>query len=269
VRLDQTAGFRGTAPSAVSPTFQERGLVDRPAGPLAESAIGADDRVPVSDPENLPWRVVCALRITGQTGSVIPGTGWLAGPRTVITAGHCVFDRIALAGFAHQIVVTPGLNSGVAPFGQVTATKFKTLQQWADSADPEFDIGGITLDTDLGTLVGFFSAAARQPSELESRLAHVAGYPQDPGAGVRQFHHFNRIVSGTNRRLFYETDTSRGQSGAPVWVLESNGGTPLVVGVHTYGVEKTPPELPPCNSATLINDSLVAQIAAWVEEDLG
>lgn len=263
---DHTPGDRGTAPSAPSPTFQERGVRDRPDGGL-ESVIGNDDRVRVPDPQNLPWRMVCALTIVAQNGGTVPGTGWLAGPRTIITAGHCVFDPATLLGFATSILVTPGRNGGSMPFGQVAATRFRTLQPWIDSADPNFDIGAISLDTSLGNQVGFFSAAARPASQLQTRLAHISGYPENPGSGVEQFHHRNRITSIASQRLFYDVDTSEGQSGAPVWVLDVDGGPPIVVGVHTYGNEKTPPDLQPANSATLVNPAILAQIKAWIAED--
>ena len=257
-------GFRGTARSAPSPTFLERGVHDVVA---LESTGSQDDRVSVPDPENAPWRMVCALTITGQVGGRVPGTGWLAGPRTVITAGHCVFDEATLEGLAQSIMVTPGLSGGTRPFGAVTATRFRTLPEWRASADPDFDLGAISLDESLGSRVGFFTAAALTGAELEKRLAHLSGYPEFPGNGLQQFHHRNRILAATDRRLFYATDSSQGQSGAPVWVLESDGGTPRVVGVHTYGFERTPPGMPESNSGTLINGAILDQIAAWVEED--
>ena len=80
---DRTPGYQGTAPSAPSPTFQERGTRDRPVVAL-ESVLGPDDRVQVPDPENAPWRMVCALTIVSRNGGTQPGTGWLAGPRTVM-----------------------------------------------------------------------------------------------------------------------------------------------------------------------------------------
>jgi len=263
---DRTPGFQGTAPTAPSPTFQARGTRDRPLVAL-ESVIGTDDRVEVPDPQNAPWRMVCALNIVAQNGGTLPGTGWLAGPRTVITAGHCVFDPATLLGFALSIDVTPGRNGASMPFGQVTATRFRTLQPWFDSQDPDFDIGAISLDTNLGNQVGFFPAEARPAGELQEHLAHISGYPRNPGHGVAQFHHRNRITSLTDRRLFYDVDTSEGQSGAPVWVLDVDGGSPIVVGVHTYGDERTPPALQPANSATLVNPAILAQIRAWIAED--
>jgi glutamyl endopeptidase len=257
-------GFAGSGPDTVSPTFRRRGVRERPD---AESTGPKDDREPVNDTHNRPWRMVCALTITGQSGGTVPGTGWLVGPRTVITAGHCLFDPVKLDGAAVSVRVTPGMNGGAMPFGQFSASRFRTLPSWEASGDPDFDLGAMRLEASPGNAVGFFAMAALAAADLESKLAHVSGYPHLGGSNVRQFHHRNRIVTASRRRLFYETDTSEGQSGAPVWILEADGGTPKVVGVHTYGFDKSPPGLPPSNSATLVTTEVLAQIERWVEED--
>jgi V8-like Glu-specific endopeptidase len=211
--------------------------------------------------------MVCELTIFGQTGGRITGTGWLAGPRTIITAGHCVFDRQTLLGFALSVVATPGRNEGTFPFRQINSIGVKTLQQWIDTSDVEFDIGAITLEEPIGNETGFFAAAARPADQLRTRLANVSGYPLSPGGGIQQFHSRNRINALTARRLFYEVDTSEGQSGAPVWILDVDAGEPIVVGVHTYNNDRTPPAFQPANSATLITPAILDQIRQWVAED--
>src|SRR4051794_24962558 len=58
-----------------------------------ESVIGRDERQRVLDTDLTPWRKICSLQMRGALGSGVIGTGWLVGPRTVITAGHCVFSH--------------------------------------------------------------------------------------------------------------------------------------------------------------------------------
>jgi glutamyl endopeptidase len=211
--------------------------------------------------------MVCALEIVGRNGLTMPGTGWLVGPRTVITAGHCVFDGPNLGGFAARIAVTPGRKGATGPVNTIPAITFRTLQQWIDTANPEFDIASITLASDVGTQLGVFGVAARSPENLKTHFAHVSGYPRDRGDGAVQFHDRQPITGTTARRLFYAADTSLGQSGAPVWIVDVAGGTPLVVGIHTYGTERTPAELQPANSATLITAEVRGQIQEWLELD--
>src|SRR4051812_15241614 len=57
-----------------------------------ETVIGQDDRTRILETHLPPWRMICALEMETTFGSFI-GTGWFAGPKTLITAGHCVFDN--------------------------------------------------------------------------------------------------------------------------------------------------------------------------------
>src|SRR5882672_823815 len=56
-----------------------------------EIVIGDDDRRAVPEPTQSPWRHICALRIVSASGKEYVGTGWFAGPYTILTAGHCVY----------------------------------------------------------------------------------------------------------------------------------------------------------------------------------
>ncbi|WP_219620585.1 hypothetical protein, partial [Klebsiella pneumoniae] len=51
---------------------------------------GFDRRSRVLDTNSDPWRKICALEITATDDEQMIGTGWIAGPRLIITAGHCV-----------------------------------------------------------------------------------------------------------------------------------------------------------------------------------
>lgn len=260
----KSQGFAGGRPRGVSKTFQDR-ATSLPQG--LESVIGDDDRVPVDDVTTFPWRMVCALQITGRNGLTVPGTGWLAGPSTVITAGHCVFDALGLGGLADHIIVFPGRQTLQPPLA-VAASNFRPHARWRDFGDLEFDIAAIKLPSSLGSELGFFAASAREPAHLRAHVAHVSGYPQVPGNGEQQFHSRQSVTAVLDRRLFYTVDTSEGQSGAPVWIVDVDGGPPQVVGVHTYGNNETPLNLRPANSATLINPEILQQILDWAGEDV-
>lgn len=60
-----------------------------------ETVCGSDDRVQISPATAVPWRWNCELIITMANGSTARGTGWLIGPRTVMTAGHVVYSAAA------------------------------------------------------------------------------------------------------------------------------------------------------------------------------
>jgi V8-like Glu-specific endopeptidase len=247
------------------------------AGPLRGAAVRAgietiigptDDRVRVLDTELAPWRMICALRMRGQSGAGAIGTGWFVGPRTLLTAGHCVYSTQFFGGWASSIEVSPGRSGAAFPYRTVRSTRFSSVNRWVQSQDPDFDIGCIHLDEPFGNEVGWFGVGALAPDELEGYLVNVSGYPGDRGGGTEQYHHKNRILRVTERRLFYDVDTFGGQSGAPVWIHETDTAPPLAVGIHAYGVGAAADGLE-ANSAPRIIPEVLEQIRTWVEADGG
>ncbi len=272
-----TPGASGTATEEVSRSLEHLVTTGKsgPIRPPFESVIGVDERVRILETDLYPWRMICALRMRGPTGAGAIGTGWFIGPRTVVTAGHCVFSNYFFGGWASTIEVIPGRNGNgnkAKPFGSVTSSRFSSLDRWTEAEDPDFDIGCIHLDEDkaIGTKVGWFSIAALPPEELQSYMVNVSGYPSDRGAGTEQYHHRNRVLQVTERRLFYEVDTYGGQSGAPVWIHEHEGASPIAVGIHAYGIGGTPQNLGvTANSAPRIIPEVLSKLEEWVAMDGG
>jgi glutamyl endopeptidase len=251
------------------------GKSDRPLRPSdegglgLETVLGLDERSRILETEQAPWRMVCALEIEGPWGAFV-GTGWFAGPRTLVTAGHCVYDRNQMGGWADKITVAPGRDGDEKPFGSFEADRFSTVDQWTQSQNPDFDIAAIHLARPLGEEHGWFAVGALTDEELKGYLVNVSGYPAEPGGGAQQWWARNRIREVTPRRIFYDVDTSGGQSGGPAYVYEREGVPPLVVGIHAYGVGGTPGSIPMrVNSAPRIIPEVVQQIQAWVAEDGG
>ncbi|GAB2586455.1 hypothetical protein Aab01nite_51550 [Paractinoplanes abujensis] len=277
-----TTGSTGTEPD--EPSRSAAVLVGKgKSAPLrraaiAETVIGpTDERVRIFDTHLSPWRMICSLRLTGPSGAGAIGTGWFIGPRTVLTAGHCVFSNHFFGGWASQIQVIPGRNGPgdspiSTPFGRVSSTNFSSVSQWVETEDPDYDIGCVHLaeDQDLGNQVGWFSLAAPSADDLAGFLVNISGYPADRGAGQEQYFARNRVLRVTERRIFYEVDTFGGQSGAPVWIHEDENAPPRAVGVHAYGTGGTPTDLGiTANSAPRITPEVLETLAEWVRQDGG
>lgn len=268
------AGREGDAPDAKSRAaehFLVRGTSEQPiARPqnIFESVLGdVDRRKQILETELTPWRMICSLDITSQQGFGYVGTGWFAGPRTVITAGHCVYDPVELGGWARQIKVIPGRNGEtVTPFGSAVSSNFSTTDRWLEAQDADFDYAAIHLDQDLGTAVGSFGIGALPDADLQNRLVNVSGYPLIPGDGMSQYFHANRVKALTPRRLFYDVDTYGGQSGAPVWAYLDDSDKPVVVGIHAYGVGGVPVGLNVvANSGPRILPEVMEVIREWLQ----
>jgi glutamyl endopeptidase len=170
--------------------------------------------------------------------------------------------------------VIPGLRGAGAdpdlkPYGSVTSDRMSSVDRWTEHEDADFDMGCIHLDEPLGETVGWFGLASMTPEELRGSAVNVSGYPADRGMGNEQYHAANRVLSVTDRRLFYEVDTFGGQSGAPVWI-QADGDVPIAVGIHAYGTGGTPSTLGiVANSAPRIIPEVLEQLKAWVEQDGG
>ncbi len=247
---------------------QDKPLVPATGGGLRlETIIGLDERTRILDTQDAPWRMICGLAIQGPWGDFV-GTGWLAGPRTIITAGHCVYDAKQMGGWAKKIVISPGRNDNELPYQSIESDKFSTTDVWLSKQDPDFDMAAIHLSAPIGDTVGWFQVGSFTDDQLVSYMVNVSGYPADRGDGKEQWWAKNRVRAVTPRRVFYEVDTMGGQSGAPVFIYEAENTPPIVVGIHAYGTGGTPTNIPyQVNSAPRIIPEVVKQIQAWIDQD--
>jgi glutamyl endopeptidase len=232
-----------------------------------ETVIGEDERVEITDADKYPWRMIAALRLIPRPPftSAYIGTGWFIGPKTLVTAGHCVYSQTDFGGWIGTIEVSPGRRGSNFPFGTAKATRFSALTVWQTTSNPDFDIGCIHLDEPLGNTVGFFKLASLDDAQLEHALLNISGYPRDRDSGRRQYFHANRALKTSARRIYYDIDTYGGQSGSPVWMQEAQGTEPIAVGVHAYGTGGTAQSLGiTANSGPRLVPEVIATIQEWL-----
>jgi V8-like Glu-specific endopeptidase len=276
----ETRGSPGATPSGPSAAAEDLlvfGKSDKRMRATAvrvgnETVLGTDERVRISDTEKLPWRMVAGLRLVPKPPftSTYIGTGWFIGPKTLLTAGHCVFSESDFGGWIGSIDVSPGRNGTKLPYGTVTATRFSALNVWQASANADFDMGCIHLDEALGAKVGYFKVASMSDSDLEGALLNISGYPADRGNGEQQYFHANRVLRTSARRIYYDIDTYGGQSGSPVWHQSDPQSEPIAVAVHAYGVGGTASNLGiVANSGPRLTPEVVETIKQWIAADGG
>ena len=184
-----------------------------------ETVHGPDNRIRVMQTDQYPYRVNASLLITARDGSQWIGTGWFISPRTLITAGHCVYIKNSgipnRDGWVRTIQVMPGRNESTLPFGSATSSHFWTVKGWADSGDENYDYGAIIIPTPLGATVGTLGFAAYADGELANTVANVTGYPGDKPPGTL-WYDTKTLATVTPTKVFYDIDTAGGQSGAAV-----------------------------------------------------
>lgn len=194
--------------------------------------LGQDNRQPSPNLRQPPWRLICHLVMTDAQGREFAGTGWLAGPSTVLTAAHNLYSS-AHGYAAASVTVIPGRDGNTAPWGSLTSTSFATLDLWRQTSRAEVDIGVIWLPQALGQSLGYFGFQALDDAVLLHHAVYTAGYPEDRPWGT-QWYDQSTIHRVDANLIAYGLDTIPGQSGSPVFALDA-AGNPVAVGVHAYG----------------------------------
>jgi glutamyl endopeptidase len=226
-----------------------------PHGQIGEIIIGEDKRVRVDNTVTFPWRAICSLRITAQNNTTWAGTGWLVGPRTVITAGHCVFLHDQ-GGWVKSIEVIPGMNGAQRPYSAATSSDFRSVQGWTQAKNRHHDYGAIILPPTkrLGDATGYLGFAVRDDQYLANALLNLSGYPVDKVSGSEQWFSALNPKAISSSVIAYDTDLFGGQSGAPLWAKV--GEARYCVGIHTNGHTTG-------NSATRITTPVFNNIQSW------
>jgi V8-like Glu-specific endopeptidase len=226
---------------------------------VLEAVIGNDDRVKVAKAmlSANPWRQICSLRIKSKSGQVYAGTAWFIGPKTLATAGHCVYLQKD-GGWAASIEVIPARFGDSTPFGTLESKRFSAVDGWTVQNLRDFDYGVIHLDSSsVGQQVGNFEVQSFPDALLTNVVAKVSGYPADREQAKFQYFHERPIQTLTPTRISYDIDTFGGQSGSPIWEDTAEHGV-VAIGIHTNAGLSS-------NSGTRINDDVIDNLISWLE----
>ncbi|MEO1611488.1 MAG: trypsin-like peptidase domain-containing protein [Pseudomonadota bacterium] len=179
-----------------------------------------------------PWRAVCHMEIAYSGGGTATGTGWLAGPDTVITAGHNVFSAKGF-GWASEITVYPGRSGASKPW-KVSGSQVDALRGWHERLDVASDLGMVRLSAPAhGQDSDWFGVLEISDQDLADKpKVYSIGYPGS-AQGTQWFDH-GPIVGHDNNFIHHRLDTMPGNSGGPI-VIQVGDGLWRVIGVHVYG----------------------------------
>lgn len=258
---------RTTLKDIAEMTFGRRKAFKRAnAGVLGIAAAAALTRQQVSsqDISRTPWRNICDLRITANDGTRHTGTAWFISPRTLVTAGHCLFvvnpDR-PVHGMVRSVRVMPARRGEIdeddSLFGwaEVDREDLVVHPRW-EQGDLDFDYGAIKLREPLPGLESVndkFNYAHFGDQDLQQSMPTLSGYPDGVPEGTQWFE-INRIMQVTSHRLFYTMNTEQGQSGSPVFFQDGNEN--IACAIHNFGDESL-------NSGVRINAEVVEQLNEW------
>ena len=241
-----------------------------------ETVFAPDDRSLISFPSTLtfPWSSICKLLITANDGTKWMGSGSIIGPGQdghgyhVLTAGHCLYDHDH-GGWATSVIVIPGYDGAqtevykAKPFYQAFVTGARTYTGWTTYADHRYDLAVCTLDRNIGDFTGWMGRAT-YPSDdpIYTGVLNTAGYPSDLDEGLRMYYDsdMGRVADEYNH--WYYMDTYGGQSGSPVWHINSTTSERNILTVHAYGDDGSG-----SNHGTRLNQAKYDNINTWLSED--
>ena len=221
-------------------------VVEAPAnhdqiGPLAlvtnHTIIGKDNRTKVTNTTNSPARMVALMTYAGNQWC----TGFLIGPETLVTSGHCVFNIGTGTWYdPAQMTVYLGYDSSVpnpAPYGSCGVRLLLSTTGWTTYHSDEYDYGAVKLTCYVGYQTGWFGWW-HQSASLNGTQSRNHGYAADKA--LSQWRTTDRIRVSEARRLYYANDTYGGNSGSPVFAKRAAGASQCagwcVMSVHGYGL---------------------------------
>lgn len=233
-----------------------------------ESIFGGDDRDVRTDRNVAFWKPFVGIyHRWSPNGPLKIGTGVLIAPRLILTAAHNVYNLRHNKKF-HVAQASVGIVDGQS----VAFSPIKTamLPQGYLAASPDdnerytFDYAVAVLENDAayrwaGAHWDIASMSLVPNQVFENQALTVAGYPSKGQTGSINLHTATgraRNWTQSDRVFTYRLDTSKGQSGGPVFYTGSNG-LPNLAGVHVAGFEGK------FNLACRFNQTMKSNILKW------
>jgi glutamyl endopeptidase len=175
---------------------------------------------------------------------------------------------------AKRVTAFPARDKDFVPFGGIVSRKLDYPDAWRDQHDDRYDFALITLDEAIGQKkfkpinnerLGWWGSKdwgektiikPLSKSQIDGQIVNLSGYPKiEPKAGVdisagvpwrpQQWWAYDRVhQSSPTIKAGAETvtsffshlvDATVGQSGSPLWILDSKTGERNLVGLHKGG----------------------------------
>jgi V8-like Glu-specific endopeptidase len=198
-----------------------------------------------------PYRHICLLEIWPVNGVPLQGTGWLAGPQTIITAGHCVYQQ-DLRSWASSIRVHIAVNGeNNESYTVQESHNLRSVEQWTVDGLEAYDYGAVILPQPVDA--GFFGIGQLNDADLQNLLVSLIGYPTTTPDHETMWGDEGFVVAVQPTQIYYDFETEDGLSGGPVFYTKD--GKRYVVGIHNYGGA--------ANYGTRISAPVFDDITAW------
>jgi glutamyl endopeptidase len=223
----------------------------------------SDTRLRIKKTTLPPYRYICQLFLTMSDGKNYAGTGFFIGSKTIMTAGHNIWDKFSDSQLDNgSIIISPARDGENFPFRPRFASfnPVDIILSYSGFSASDFitynDYAILHIEKPIGDETGYFGQGitgidklgssilqGKLPLPLKELDLNICGYPGDldDKKGSRQYlsYNYGNEFQDDGRIITYFNDTSGGMSGSPIWVKRSpdNGGR-VIVGIHVdHGTE--------------------------------
>jgi len=212
------------------------------------SVIGNEERI-------IDWTKSGVVKLISYgEGYYSIGSGFVVGDHVIATAAHCAYNKENKKGTAISKILLFDTNGSVT----LEATPIESnipydYKRYADKNDNNnatlYDYALITVKEDLSSYACFDLGAPLDSFNNSNSVVTVTGFPGKwgkPGEEVTvntdtkhmMYSGNGKVSGGKEEIIYYQTDTSGGNSGGPVYITESIPGYDpyyTVVAIHTFG----------------------------------
>lgn len=186
-----------------------------------------------------PYKSICRIKAEVY-GKELVASGYLAGPKVLVTAAHCVMNTDDNDATFADWVAYPGFQTESSYMNLSSGwSKIYYSNLWKSTHAAEVDWCICILNSDIGNTAKWLGTQAYgTDKELINLPVRLYGYPASLGQGEFQYYS-DGIIEDANNYLFHSTTSGLdGFSGGPIVRRSDN----YVVGIHR-GVKKSDPSL--------------------------
>jgi V8-like Glu-specific endopeptidase len=233
--LDAIRGKSGDKRTSI-----EGGGGDPAASAEGESrdVVGQDNRVQVSNTTTYPYTTIGYLQMENKKGEVWSCTAALVGPKTVLTAAHCLYNHQEEGGWRDKFVFWPAVSGeNNVPYGGFDYDTAYVFQAFITDYDGtydavwRYDIGLLTFKDPIGDSLGWLGyTTGENTGDFQGNLV---GYHDDKPAFTMWRSTCNVLAENVSQVDFvHDCDFASGANGAPIYYYDQQTKDRVVVGVN-------------------------------------